>query len=118
MIGWSLAALSVACGLAITVAFSRLADLAALRAARNRVQAHLLEIRLFSAEPRLVLRAQASLVRANVRLLAVLAVPVFILTLPMAWIWLQFDSMYGFGSLAVGPARDRHRADAQRIGPR
>ena len=102
MIAWSLAALSVACGLALTLAFTRLADLAALRVARNRVQAHLLEIRLFSAEPRLVLRAQGSLIRANARLLSVLALPVFLLTLPMAWLWLQFESMYGFGPLPLG----------------
>ena len=104
MIGWSLAAVSVACGLAITLVFSRVTDLQALRKARKQVQAHLLEIRLYSAEPRLVWRAQASLVRANMRLLAVLAVPVLILTPPMAWLWLQCESIYGFAPLPLGKA--------------
>jgi hypothetical protein len=102
MTGWSLAAASIACGLALTLVFSRLADLAALRAARRRIQAHLLEIRLFSAEPRLVWRAQAALVRANLSLLSVLAMPVLVLSLPMAWLWLQFDSIYGSAPLRLG----------------
>jgi len=104
MIAWSLAAVSVVCGLAMTLVFSRVTDLEALRKARKQVQAHLLEIRLYSAEPRLVWRAQASLVRANLRLLAVLAIPVLILTPPMAWLWLQFESIYGLAPLPVGRA--------------
>jgi len=102
MIAWSLVATSVLCGLAITVAFSRLADLAALRNARKRVQAHFLEIRLYSDEPRFVFRAQASLVRANLKLLAVLARPMLILSLPMAWVLLQFDAVYGARPLPLG----------------
>jgi hypothetical protein len=104
MIGWSLAAVSVACGLAITLVFSRVTNLEALRKARKQIYAHLLEIRLYSAEPRLVWRAQVSLVRANLRLLAALAMPVLILTPPMAWLWLQFESIYGLAPLPVGQA--------------
>ena len=76
----------------------------ALRQARKLVQAHLLEIRLYSAEPRLVWRAQASLIRANARLLAVLAMPLLILTPPMAWLWLQFESIYGLAPLPLDRA--------------
>ena len=102
MTGWSLAALSVVCGLGIAWVFGRLTDHLALKTLRRRLQANLLEIRLFSDDPRLVWRAQLALFRDNLRLIALLLRPMLVLLLPMAWLLLQLDSVYGTKSLEIG----------------
>jgi hypothetical protein len=51
------------------------------RATVNRIVAHLLSFRLFIDEPRLVLRAQAELIRENLRLLRLIALPCLLMAL-------------------------------------
>ena len=75
---------------------------AAVRAAGKRLQADLLEMRLYSSEPALMWRAQKAVVRDNVRWLALMLPPALILGLPLAWLFVQLDSVYGHSPLAVG----------------
>jgi hypothetical protein len=77
-------------------------DRAAVRAAGKRLQADLLEMRLYSSEPALMWRAQKALVRDNVRWLALLLPPALILGLPLAWLFIQLDGIYGRSPLPVG----------------
>ena len=77
---------------------------AAVRAAGKRLQARVLEMRLYSSEPALMWAAQKALVRDNVRWLALMLPPTLVLALPLAWLFVQFDSIYGRGPLAVGGA--------------
>jgi hypothetical protein len=79
-------------------------DRAAVRAAGKRLQADLLEMRLYSSEPALMWAAQKALVRDNVRWLALMLPPALILALPLAWLFVQLDSIYGRAPLAVGAA--------------
>jgi hypothetical protein len=75
---------------------------AAVRAAGKRLQADLLEMRLYSSEPALMWAAQKALVRDNVRWLALLLPPALILGLPLAWLFIQLDGIYGRNALPVG----------------
>jgi hypothetical protein len=75
---------------------------AAVRAAGKRLQADLLEMRLYSSEPALMWRAQKALLRDNVRWLALMLRPTLVLALPLAWLFVQLDSVYGHSPLAVG----------------
>ena len=59
----------------------RRVDSPAARATVNRIVAHLLSFRLFIDEPRLVLRAQAELIRENLRLLRLIALPCLAISL-------------------------------------
>ena len=102
MTGWSLAGVSLGCGFATYWVFRRFTDRAAVRAARKRMQAHVLEIRLYSSEPALIWGAQKALLRDNLRLLALLWRPALMLALPLAWLFVQLDSVYGRGPLPVG----------------
>src|ERR1700730_16333571 len=104
MVGLSLAAVSVASGLFALWIFRHTTDLAAVRSAIKRVHAHLLEFRLFYDEPRLIWRAQKSILRENLRFLLLMLRPVLILTLPMAWLLIQLEAVYGYAPLAVGEA--------------
>ena len=75
---------------------------AAVRAAGKRLQADLLEMRLYSSEPALMWRAQKALLRDNVRWLALMLPPALILGLPLAWLFIQLDGIYGRNPLPVG----------------
>jgi hypothetical protein len=77
-------------------------DRAAVRAAGKRLQADLLEMRLYSSEPALMWSAQKALIRDNLRWLALMLRPALVLALPLAWLFVQFDGIYGRSPLPVG----------------
>ena len=104
MRGAGLVVISVLCGFFVDWVFRHIGNRAAIRAARKRVYARLLEFRLFADEPRLVLRAQWALLTDNLRLLRLVLVPGLIAAVPLAWIALQLESAYGYDPLAVGEA--------------
>jgi hypothetical protein len=102
MVGLSLAAVSVACGLFALWIFGRTTDLAAVRSTIKRIQAHLLEFRLFYDEPRLIWRAQKAILRENLRFFLLMVRPAMILTLPMAWLLFQLEAVYAYAPLPIG----------------
>ncbi len=73
-----------------------------LRAAKDRVMAHLLEVVLYRDDPRVVLRAQARLVRDNLRYLGFTLVPLAVMVLPAVLLITQLDLRYGRRPLHVG----------------
>lgn len=74
----------------------------AIRRAKQLLQAHLLEMRLFGDEPALVLRAQAHLLRANARYLGLMLVPVLCASIVMLPLLAQMERFYGRGVLQPG----------------
>jgi hypothetical protein len=104
MMAASLILISLVCGLGVAWIFRRTADRAAIRLARKRVHARLLEFRLYADEPRLIFRAQLALIEENFRLLRLLLPPALISVVPLAWITLQLDAVYGYRPLPVGEA--------------
>ncbi len=102
MRGLSLAIVSAVCGIFALWIFRHTTDQAAVRSTIKRVYAHLLEFRLFYDEPQLIWRAQKAIVRENLRFLLLLARPVLILTLPMAWLLIQLEAVYAYAPLAIG----------------
>jgi len=100
----SLVLISVICGLGVAWIFGNTADHNALRGTRKRIYAHLLEFRLFADEPRLILRAQGALIAENARLMRLLFIPALISAIPLAWILLQLETVYGYRPLEIGQA--------------
>jgi hypothetical protein len=97
-----LAILATLTGILTTLVIRRTTTPGALRDTRSRMQAHLLEFRLFFDEPSLIWEAQVSLLRDNARLLRLLLPSALILALPMTWLVLQLDTVYGFRPLRTG----------------
>ena len=89
-------------GVLTTIGVRQLADVSALSTTGKRIYAHLLEFRLFFDEPRLIWQAQLALLRENARLLRLLLVPTFVLGVPMAWLFLQLENVYGLRALRPG----------------
>lgn len=100
MIG--LVAISAVSGLLAAWVFRRFTNLTALRKTVRQIHAHFLEFRLFFDEPRLIWRAQKDLIKANLRFCALLLPPTLILVLPMTWLTIQLDAMYGTAPLRNG----------------
>jgi hypothetical protein len=73
-----------------------------LRAAKDRVMAHLLEVVLYRDDPRVVLRAQARLLRDNLRYLGHTLLPLAVMVLPAVLLIIQLDLHYGRRPLRVG----------------
>jgi hypothetical protein len=94
--------MSILTGVLTTFVIRRTTHAGALREARNRLLAHLMEFRLFFDEPVLVWNAQLALFRDNARILRLLLLPTLILALPMTWLWLQLDAHYGHSPLRLG----------------
>ncbi len=99
---WTLAPASALTGALLPWAFRRMADGEALRAAANRIQAHLLEFWLFVDEPALVWKSWKGLLWANARFLRLLLVPLVILSVPATPLYFFLDAVYGSSPLRVG----------------
>lgn len=98
----SLVPISVLVGMGMLWVFRRTSNEGAIRRVKNEVQAHLYEMRLFSDEPMLILKAQCSLLKSNVRYIGRVLVPAFVLTIPMLLIFAQLECFYGHAPLVPG----------------
>jgi hypothetical protein len=89
-------------GAATVWVFGRFANAPAMRAAANRIQAHLLEFWLYVDEPRAIWQSWKGLLAANARLLSLLLVPILILSIPSVALFIFLDQAYGTSPLPVG----------------
>ena len=99
---WILIAAGVLSGIVSWWAFRRWSDTAKLHKATNSIVARLFELRLFSDEPVLILRAQRSLLAANGELLRQLARPSLLLALPFIILLIGLDAIFGRAPLQPG----------------
>jgi hypothetical protein len=98
----SLFLVSAAAGIALLSVFRKTSDQAAIRRTRRRLQAHLLEIRLYGDDPAIVWQAQKSLLAANARYFLLMLRPAAVLTLPMLALFVVLDGFYGRRPLNPG----------------
>jgi hypothetical protein len=101
---FSLVPLSILLGLALLWVFGRISNQQAIRATKKRLQAHMYELRLFADEPKLILKAQASLLRENVRYLGLMLLPMAVITIPLLPLLAALESFYGRSPLQPGRA--------------
>ena len=100
----SLAIASVAVGIAMLWVVGKTSNQPAIIRAKKRMQAHLLEMKLYQDEPGLLFRAQGNLLLNNFRYLGHMLRPALYLALPMVVLFAHFDSVYGQRALRVGEA--------------
>jgi uncharacterized membrane protein (DUF106 family) len=99
---WTLIPISLLVGVAMLWVFAHTSNQKAIRAAKQKLQAHLYELRLFTDEPALVWQAQKALLWANLRYIGLMLVPALILTIPMAILFVHLEAFYGMSPLPVG----------------
>jgi uncharacterized membrane protein (DUF106 family) len=96
----------VAAGLAIVIllAFRYASDQRRLLATKNAIKAHLLELWLFRDDVPLVLRAQRSILRLNLRYLGLTLKPLLVTLVPLALVLISLDGWFGARPLRPGEA--------------
>ncbi len=99
---WPLVPISALCGILLMAGFRYTSDQSAIASAINKLQAHLLELRLFIDEPAIIWRAQLQLIRTNLRLMRLLVRPAVMLSIPTMALIAQLDAVYGRAPLRVG----------------
>ncbi len=100
----SLALLSVAIGIVMLCVISRVSDQKKIERTKKRLQAYLLEMRLYGDDLSLVWRSQKNLLVGNVRYMALMLRPAMFMTVPIVLLMIQMDGFYGWSPLPVGQA--------------
>ena len=99
---WALGAVSGLTALLMLFAFRFASDQRGIGTAKDRIKAHLLEIRLFRDEPWLVLRAQKHILLAILGYLRLAMAPIAVLILPVVYLALHLELFFGYQPLHAG----------------
>jgi len=94
--------ISLVTGLLMLFVYSRTSNQAGIKAVKNRIKAHLLEIRLYKDSLPVQLKAQGRIVLANFRYIGYSAKPLLVMILPLLLILAQLNLWFGFRSLRPG----------------
>lgn len=100
----SLAVASLLTGVAMLWVVGKTSNQRAIERSKKRMQAHLLEMRLYRDDLGLLFRAQGRLLADNARYVGHMLRPALFLALPMVVLYAHFDAVYGRRPLQVGEA--------------
>lgn len=98
----SLIPLSVLAGLGMLWVFKKTSDQARISVIRKRMQARLLELRLYGDDPRQLWRSQVALLADNLRYMGLMLKPALFLAPPMVILLVHLDFVYGLAPLELG----------------
>jgi hypothetical protein len=98
----SLALLAAIAGIAMLWIIGKISNQNAVRLTRRKIQATLLEFRIFWDEPRVVWRSQIRLLRLNLRYLGLMLPAVLIGVIPVALLMIRMEGLYGRAPLPLG----------------
>lgn len=73
-----------------------------IRNVKNKIKAHLLELRLFKDSLNISLRAQGNILRYNLKYIGYSAKPLLVMIIPLVLILIQLNLWFGYQSLAPG----------------
>jgi uncharacterized membrane protein (DUF106 family) len=94
--------LSLLTALVMLLAYRLASNQQRIRAVKDRIIAHLLEMRLYSGSLPVTLRAQASILRYNLVYLGHSARPMLVMIVPLALAIIHFDQWFGYQPLNPG----------------
>ena len=97
----SLAPLSIAIGVVMLWVFGLTSDQDAINKTKKRLQAYLLELRLYGDDPSMIWQSQKNLLITNVRYMGLMLKPAIYLTVPMVVLLFHLDSFYGLKPLPI-----------------
>jgi hypothetical protein len=99
---WIVTVLAALLAVPMLLVVRALTDQDAVRATKNRIKGHLLELWLFRDDTGTVLGAQGRILRLNARYLLLTAKPLLVLLIPMVLLLIPLDSWFGFRALRPG----------------
>ncbi len=96
---WPMLWVSVLTAVVVLLVYKYLSSQEAIREVKNRVKAHILEIRLFQEDPVLMGRAVRAVLMANLKYLALNLKPFLIVFLPIFLLLVQMEARFGYRPL-------------------
>jgi hypothetical protein len=99
---WGLFAVSLLTGLLMLAVYRLTSNQAGIRAAKDRIKAHLLEMRLFKDDFRVSLGAQRRILAANGRYIGHSFKPLLVMIVPLVLLLVQLNFRFGYLPLAEG----------------
>ena len=99
---WPLLVLSVLMGAVLLVVFRYTSNQRGIQETKNRIKAHLLEIRLFKDDLGILLSAQGMILKYNFRYFAYGLKPLLVIILPVAALLIQMEGWFGSRPLRPG----------------
>ncbi len=97
-------ALSLVTALVMLAVYRFASNQQGIRAAKDKIIAHLLEVRLFGNDLKVSFRAQREVLRYNIRYLGLSAKPLIVMIVPLVLAMIQLDQWFGYESLRPGAA--------------
>jgi len=99
---WELAVISVLFAVGALWVFKHLSNQQGIRAAKDKIVGHLLEILLYKDDVRVVFRAQGKVLAYNMRYLGHNLPPVIVLLVPFVFVVMNLDPRYRFDPVDPG----------------
>jgi hypothetical protein len=94
--------ISLLTGLLMLFIFRHTSNQEGIRKAKNKIKAHLLELRLYKDNMRVSLKAYGHILLANLKYLSYSAKPMLVMIVPVLLILIQLNLWFGYRSLDVG----------------
>jgi uncharacterized membrane protein (DUF106 family) len=91
-------------GLLMLFVFKWTSDQQGIKKVKNRIKAHLLELRLFKDSLSQSFRSQGNILRCNLRYIGYSAKPMLVMILPLILIIIQLNFWFGYESLKLNEA--------------
>lgn len=101
---WSLSVFSLFTGILMLVIFRYTSDQKGIREAKERIKAHLIEIRLFKDNLGILLSAQKNILFYNAQYLKHAVKPTLFMLVPVAMILIHMDNWFSHRPLTLGEA--------------
>ena len=101
---WSLVLTALATSALFLWVYKRTVDPVKVKTSKDRIQAHLLELRLFKDSPRILFSALGNALIHNVRYLRFSLKPLAFVLLPIILLLVQLEGWYGYKPLRPGEA--------------
>ena len=99
-----MAFISLLTGLLMLLIYRLTSNQSGIRRVKDKIKAHLLELRLFKENMGVTMRAQGQILRANLRYLALNLKPLLVMIVPLVLILSQLNLWFGSEPLSVGRA--------------
>jgi uncharacterized membrane protein (DUF106 family) len=93
---------SAATGIVMLIIFRYTSNQVKIKAAKDKVKAHILEIRLYKDSPRIILRALGKILRFNANYMRHALLPVLFLFVPVVLILVNLNSRYNYRGIESG----------------
>lgn len=99
---WPLVLFSLLLAVFMLIVFRHTSDQTQIKETKDRIKAHVFEIRIFKDDVRILLSAQKNVVLYNLKYLRHFVRPVLVMVVPVAVVLLQLEGWFGYRPLKPG----------------